>query len=64
MQAGCLLGVDVGDGVDDGKKMSLDLEVVLRDEDRNDKMGSTGGDKSFEKDSILLPKKWEPNVWG
>ena len=44
--------------------MSLYLEVVLRDEDRNDKMGSTGGDKSFEKDSILLLKKWEPDVWG
>ena len=43
--------------------MSVDLEVVLRDEDGNDKMGPAGGNKSLEKDSILLPKKWEPDVW-
>ena len=43
--------------------MSLDLEVVLRDEDRNDEVGSTRCYKSLEKDSILLPKKWEPDVW-
>ena len=43
--------------------MSLDLVVVLRDEDLNDKMGSTGCNKSLEKNSILLPKKWEPDVW-
>ena len=43
--------------------MSLDLEVVLRDEDGNNKVGSTGCNKSLEKDSILLPKKWEPDVW-
>ena len=44
--------------------MRLDLEVVLRDEDGNDKMGSSGGDKSLEKDPILLPEEWEPDVWG
>ena len=63
MQAGCLLGVDVGDGVDNGSKMSLDLEVVLCVEDGYDKMGSTGCNESLGKDSIFLPEKWEPNVW-
>ena len=43
--------------------MSLDLEVVLCDEDGNDKMGSTGCTESLEKDSIFLPEKWEPDVW-
>ena len=43
--------------------MCLDLEVVLCDEDGNDKMGSTGCDESLEEDSIFLPKKWEPDVW-
>ena len=44
--------------------MRLDLEVVLRDEDGNDKMGSSRGDYSFEQDSIFLPEEWEPDVWG
>ena len=44
--------------------MCLDLEVVLRDEDGNDKVGSSGGDESFENDSILLSEEWEPDVWG
>ena len=43
--------------------MSLDLEVVLRDEDGNDEVGSTRCCESLEQDSILLPKKWEPDVW-
>ena len=47
-QDGCMLGVDVGNGVDDGEEMSLDLEVVLRNADGNDKMGSTGCGEPLE----------------
>ena len=63
MRDGCLLGVDVGDGVDNGEKMSLDLEVVLRDAYGNDKMGSTGCGEPLKQDSVFLPKKWEPDLW-
>ena len=58
-----MLGTDVGDGVNDGEKMSLDLEVVLRDADGNDKMGSTGCVEPLEQDSIFVPKKREPDLW-
>ena len=63
MQDGCMLGADVGDGVDNGEKMSLDLEVVLRDAYGNDKMRSTGCSEPFEQNSVFLPEKWEPDLW-
>ena len=34
--------------------MRLNLEVVLRDEDGNDKVGASRGDKLLEKDSVFL----------
>ena len=43
--------------------MSLDLEVVLRDEDGNDKMGSIRCGQSLKQDSVFLPQEWEPNLW-
>ena len=63
VQGGCVLGTDVGDGVDDGEKVSLDLEVVLRDAYGNDKVGSIKCGQSLEPNSVFLPKEWEPDLW-
>ena len=63
MQSGCVLGTDVGDGVDDGEKVSLDLEVVLCDEYGDDSVGSVRCDEPLEQDPVFLPQKWEPNLW-
>ena len=58
-----MLGTDVGDGVNDGEKVSLDLEVVLRDAYGNDNVGSVRCGQSLEQDPVFLPKEWEPDLW-
>ncbi len=62
MQSGCVFGVDVGDGMNDGEKVSLDLEVVLCDEYGNDSMGSVRCDESFKQNSVFLPQEWKPGL--
>ena len=51
-----MLGTDVGDGVNDGEKVSLDLEVVLRDAYGNDNVGSARCGQSLEQDPVFLSK--------
>ena len=63
MQSGCVFGIDVGDGMNDGEKVSSDLEVVLCDEYGADSVGSVGCDESLEQDSVFLPQEWKPNLW-
>ena len=44
--------------------MRLSLEVVLRNEDGNDKVRTSRGDELLKKKSIFLAQEWEPGVWG
>ena len=62
MQSGCVIGIDVGDGMNDGEKVSLDLEVVLCDAYGDDNVGSVRCDEPLEQDPVFLPKEWEPDL--
>ena len=57
-----MFDIDESDGMDDRKKVSLDLEVVLCDKYGDDSMGSVRCDESFKQNYVFLPQEWKPGL--